>query len=500
VPVDGHLQLRRSWPIGQSSKFTMPGVGDGRIYVGTRDGHVLGFGAPVAAPVRGQATTFPATTVGATRTKDVVLTIAGGVHMSSVTASPAGTFAVSGSVPGVPGDLADGQTLTIPVAFSPSSPGVIGGTLTATTDKGTFTFSLTGTAQADGPLLSAWPPLVSFGGVVVGKDHAGAVSLGNAGSAPLTITGITLPGAPFHVTDAPAVGDVIDPQGSVTVGVSYAPTAVGDDHDDLVVQTTGGDKTIGLSGIGSLGPALTLTPASGWAFGDVPLGESAEASVVVANTGDSPMSIAKSKPPGGDALTIVSGLDEGTTIAPGQRRTVTIRFTPTALGPLATAWTLNAGDPSGLHDVPVTGTGVPPRGVGGTDAPAPGAGAGAGAGPGSAQAGFLGAQGPILPPRARAALSVTRLLPSRDGRRLTIRGRVARAARGPVAITLTARVGHKTYTVVTGARLAGRSTYAFTVVVPKAMKKWTRLKALVRFGGSATVQPGAGVLVLVRSR
>jgi outer membrane protein assembly factor BamB len=51
VPVNGHLRLRRSWPIGQSSKFSMPGVGNGRLYVGTRDGHVVAFGAPVKAEV-----------------------------------------------------------------------------------------------------------------------------------------------------------------------------------------------------------------------------------------------------------------------------------------------------------------------------------------------------------------------------------------------------------------------------------------------------------------
>jgi hypothetical protein len=45
VPVRGHLHLRWRAPIGTATKFAMPGVANGRIYVGTRDGHVLGFGA-----------------------------------------------------------------------------------------------------------------------------------------------------------------------------------------------------------------------------------------------------------------------------------------------------------------------------------------------------------------------------------------------------------------------------------------------------------------------
>src|ERR1019366_1560263 len=39
--------------IGTASKFSIPATNDGRVYVGTRDGHVLGFGSPDAAPVTG---------------------------------------------------------------------------------------------------------------------------------------------------------------------------------------------------------------------------------------------------------------------------------------------------------------------------------------------------------------------------------------------------------------------------------------------------------------
>jgi hypothetical protein len=45
VPVGGAPKLLWSGPIGVSTKFARPDASDGRIYVGTRDGHVLGFGA-----------------------------------------------------------------------------------------------------------------------------------------------------------------------------------------------------------------------------------------------------------------------------------------------------------------------------------------------------------------------------------------------------------------------------------------------------------------------
>ncbi|MFN8164090.1 MAG: PQQ-binding-like beta-propeller repeat protein [Solirubrobacterales bacterium] len=45
VPVEGVPQLLWSGKIGVSTKFARPDASGGRIYVGTRDGHLLGFGA-----------------------------------------------------------------------------------------------------------------------------------------------------------------------------------------------------------------------------------------------------------------------------------------------------------------------------------------------------------------------------------------------------------------------------------------------------------------------
>ena len=44
VPQNGQMHLRFSAPIGTGAKFTVPASDSGRVYVGTRDGHVIGFG------------------------------------------------------------------------------------------------------------------------------------------------------------------------------------------------------------------------------------------------------------------------------------------------------------------------------------------------------------------------------------------------------------------------------------------------------------------------
>lgn len=45
VPVNGVMHLRRSFPIGTAAKFVVPATDSGRVFVGTRDGHIVAFGS-----------------------------------------------------------------------------------------------------------------------------------------------------------------------------------------------------------------------------------------------------------------------------------------------------------------------------------------------------------------------------------------------------------------------------------------------------------------------
>ena len=56
LPVNGVLPLRWSAPVGQGPKFCPPGVAANRLYVGTRDGYVLGFGVLPSGSVGGAGT------------------------------------------------------------------------------------------------------------------------------------------------------------------------------------------------------------------------------------------------------------------------------------------------------------------------------------------------------------------------------------------------------------------------------------------------------------
>jgi iron transport multicopper oxidase len=528
VPTpDGRLRLRWSAPVGQAAKFAMPGVGDGRIYTATRDGKVTGFGAPVAAAVQAPATTFPVTTVGDTSTQPVTLTAGRAVTITGITSGSA-AFAPALAGLGLPRTLDAGQTLAVPVSFAPAQPGVVGGTLTVATDQGSFAFGLSGTGQAQEALLTATPPTLSFGGAIVGDTRAGTVTFGNGGGQPLTISGVAAPGAPFSAPDAPAVGATIAPGASITVTVRYQPTAAGPASGELTLQTTAGAKTIGLSGSAGLGPHLAIDPVAGWTFGDIEVGTSKTASVVLSNTGDSPMSITKSKPPLGAAFEVLDALPEGSTLPAGASRTLRIRFTPTAAGEVASSWTLNAADGTGVHEVAVTGTGMvaapaaPTGGAGGAPSGGDTPGDGGTTAPAAPSApgpdatavldapaltpaligpGLVGGQGVVVPePKVRADLTVLKATLGRDGRRVTVTGRANAQAAGALSVTLQARrAGRRTVTVTTSGRLA-RGRFTVRLDLPRSARTWRSLHVLVRFGGSDRAWAAAGSLVVVHGR
>ena len=498
-------QLRRSFPIGQASKFNTPGVGNGRIYVGTRDGHLLAFGAPISAALDIQATTFPATIVGQSTPGTVTLTAQRHVVVDDVTASPS-AFVPDATGLALPQTLEAGQTLDVPMTFAPQSAGTIGGTLTVTTaNDGVFTAALTGAGQAAGAKLAATPPVVSFGGTAVGRTLDGTMTFANQGGQPLTIDAVSLPGPPFSVAaaDRPATGTVIDPGQSIVVPVHFRSDQPGAFTDALTLDTTGGTATVGLSGTAALGAHLDLGDAHGFAFGSVAVGQSADQSVTLSNTGDAALTIMKSKPPTASSLAVVGGLDEGTTIAPGASRSLRVRFTPADAGTLTDAWIVTADDGGGVHEIPVSGTGAvpapvsdppwppqappesPPADTRDTLTPAP-------VGPGLIAA--AEAAGTVARIPANLVVSVARL--SRDRRRVTVAGRAVPAASGALTVTLTTRVGHRTARRIAHLRLR-HGRFSATLLLPMAARGFSSVRVTVRFGGTTRVRPATAAPVVV---
>ncbi len=353
VPVGGHLALRYSAPIGGGAKFARPGVGSGRIYVGTRDGHVLGFGAPIEASLAGAPLSFPAAVVGSQETRPVTLTALQPVTVEALEVAGA-AFALGAAVPPLPAQLATGDTLVAQIVFSPSAPGLTAGTLTAKSAGRPLELSLDGAGLADAPLLRAAPAALSFGGAAIGKSLSGSIELVNLGSRPLTFAGSDGPALPFAAVSLPQAGDTLAPLQKLVLQLSFSPGAAGSSASALAVRSDGGNLALPLTGSATPPGVLTVLPLA-LDFGVVEAGARRELSFTVANTGGSPLALTRSKPPARGAFLQGLELPEGTVLQPGSVLAVPVVFAPATGGPAGDAWQLNSDGPGGAVSVQLTG-------------------------------------------------------------------------------------------------------------------------------------------------
>ena len=206
---------------------------------------------------------------------------------------------------------------------------------------------------------------MSLGGTSVGGHLSGTATFSNVGGTDLTINAVHVPSAPFSATGAPSAGDTIAPGDSITVGLAFDPTEVGQFADEIELDTTGGDEEIGVSATAGA-PGLLEFSSEALDFGTAPFGSTASKTFTITNTGGTNVTIQKSKPPFGGAFAArPTSLPEGTTVAPGQTLTEGVAFTPSALGPFTGSWEITGDDGSGLHLVSLTGSGVGPTSPGG---------------------------------------------------------------------------------------------------------------------------------------
>jgi iron transport multicopper oxidase len=390
-PVGGTLPLRVQLPIGRASKFNPPGVGDGRIYVGNRDGHVLGFGNTAPVTLTGSPVDLGVVGVGGVAVAPFQLLASQTVTVSAL-ASSSSEFTPSTVTPPLPITLGAGAILSGIVAFQPASAGLRTGALVATTDSGTFALGVSGTGLVAGPSLQASAQALAFDPTLVGQQTILAITFTNLGDTPLPVSSVSVAGPPFSLTGAPAGGFVMGPGQSVTITVTFAPSAGGTFQDNLTLASSAGPVVIPLSGSAVEPARLDVDPAA-VDFGTVQIGQSKAQSFTVSNGGGQRLTITRSKPPSTGVGFTGSALPEGTSLGPGESRAVTVTFAPTSNGPLTDQWVLNADGTQGTLTVVFTGTGA-----GATDPGTDGGTAGTGGGISGASHGCTAAAGSALWP------------------------------------------------------------------------------------------------------
>ena len=405
IPTHGVLPLLWSAPIGTASKFSVPTASNGQVFVGTRDGHLLAFGAGANAPLQAAAVHFGSVPVGSSQKKVVVATVPQGLTVtgpatvsgyqgvtgpSSTQSSGATTpsTVVSGSSTTIPGGATAGPKTPPPLMTKPIAGSVFAirqpaaGTTFA--PGATVRLRVTFTPDGPGPVRchpvdpdQRWDPddldlwlrdspgtlVVSVAPRNFGTVNTGAggkaltVSLTNSWDKPETVTSVALPHGPFSVTGLPSVGTVLEPQQSVTASVDFDPRVAGSYSSALLVSTNEGSVTAPVTGSAVTGVERLAATSTSVNAGSVPVGQSVRVTFGIGNSGTVALVVTRAIAPSG-AFTAPVPVPEGTTIDPGTFLKQTVTFHPTAPGPTTSRYVFNSNDGQGPVVVTLHGTGT----------------------------------------------------------------------------------------------------------------------------------------------
>ncbi|MEU0209470.1 Ig-like domain-containing protein [Streptomyces canus] len=364
---NGRLQLLWSAPIGTATKFSTPTAERGKVYVGTRDGVLYGFGSPARTALTAASLDFGQVGLGGSSSADMKLTATQDVSITGLKAS--GAFSVDPSAvptPEQPTALAADATLDVPISFAPTATGGINGTLTANLSDGQkLVFALHGVGTRPG--LGAAPAALDFGEVPTGSTSTLNLQITNTGTEPETIDSVDSPGGAFSTSGLPSAGTVVPAGGSFVLSVTYTPTDDQEDSDALVVSSSGGGDThtlsVPVSATAITGQGHLEFSTSSLDFGQVPIGSSRSLSFTITNTGNIPVTVTKAKAPTGDFNSPVQ-LSEGLIIGPEQTAVQSLTFTPRSAADLSAFYEVTGtgtdanGNAQGAMYVQVKGTGT----------------------------------------------------------------------------------------------------------------------------------------------
>ncbi len=206
------------------------------------------------------------------------------------------------------------------------------------------------------PVIVVTPPSIDFGSVRVTQSDTRTVTITNSGAANLIVSSISDPGGPFSLVNKPALPLTLESTQSVTVSVRFAPVFIGLANSSFAIQSSdpvAQVSTVTLTGNGVGAPVanLDISPAS-VDFGTTTTSKKLD----LTNTGEADLLISSILPP--ISPFAISGAVTGT-LKSGEKKTLTVTFSPPSLGVFTSGLTIINNDPDSLLlFVPLRGTNI----------------------------------------------------------------------------------------------------------------------------------------------
>jgi len=290
--------------------------------------------------------------------------LAGGSSKASTAAKSfviAGDFSQSSTTCGAslppPPDPASECTVTL--VFTPTATGTRSGTFTVESDGGNAVLDLTGQGTAlPVPDISLSASGLFFPGQTVGTTSLPQpVTVSNAGTAPLVISGVSATGDFAAASDCTALSPLA-PLATCGITVTFTPIAPGVRTGSVSIASNDPDSpaaTVALDGDGvaSPSPNAAITPAT-LSFPSTTSGQvSAPLTATLSNSGGAPLAILAIEVVG-TGFTVTHAC--GPSLATGASCTITAIFAPPAAGSFAADVRIVTNSPAGATFLRLAGS------------------------------------------------------------------------------------------------------------------------------------------------
>ena len=302
--------------------------------------------------------TFPSTSVGSTSAAMTATLFNGttkSIYLIQGTLTDSKDFTDSDNC----GILSTQASCTITFTFTPQSAGTLTSTYsTGDLDNQSNLLTITLTGGATAASVSVSPTTLAFGSVSDGSTATQSVTLINSNNSALPISGATVSGMGFSLTNN-TCGASVAANATCQYSVTFSPTEQGPYTGTLTIADSLGSQIVQFTGTGTEAKGSeTLSPAS-VNFGNVYEGVTATQVVTFTNNGSAAVTISAAtiNPP---VFTIVTTTCTQQ-IAAGASCTYTLGYTP--IGVFSAQGTFTITDGSSNPSVTLSGTGLqPPNG------------------------------------------------------------------------------------------------------------------------------------------
>jgi Abnormal spindle-like microcephaly-assoc'd, ASPM-SPD-2-Hydin/Beta-propeller repeat len=301
--------------------------------------------------------TFPATSVGSTSAAMTATLFNGttkSIYLIQGTLTDSKDFTAKDNCGGI---MSPQASCTVTFTFTPQAAGTLTSTYsTGDLDNQSNLLTITLTGGATAATVSVSPTSLAFGSVADGSTATQSVTLTNSSDSALPISGATVSGTGFSLTNN-TCGASVAANATCQYSVTFSPTEQGPYAGTLTIADSLGSQIVQFIATGTEAKGSeALSPAT-VNFGNVYEGVTATAVVTYTNNGPGAVNItaATINPPVFKIVTTTCSQQ----VAAGASCTYTLSYTP--IGVFSTQGTFTITDGSSNPSVTLSGTGIQPQ-------------------------------------------------------------------------------------------------------------------------------------------